>query len=57
MAATGSSNLQSEPKYDTIRSPSVAGVDAAGLPSVLWKFSSCAAGAWARYASLPSARR
>src|SRR5688572_4376576 len=45
-----------EPKYDTIRCPSVAGVDAAGLPSVLWKGSIFGALASARHASLPSAR-
>ena len=32
--------------------PSVAGVDAAGLPSVLWNSSSCLAGAWARRGDL-----
>ena len=43
-----------EPKYATTTLPSVAGVLAAGLPSVLWYASIWSAGACFRHSSLPS---
>ena len=55
LPAVSWANTPHDPKYDTTTVPSVATLDAAGLPSVLWYASTFLAGASARHSSLPSA--